>query len=421
MTNSVRKNASLVFVFVTVLVDVIGLGIIIPVIPTLITQLTGEGLSAASEYGGWLMFSYAFMQFFFAPVMGELSDRYGRKPILLIALTGLGIDYVFHALAPTLFWLFVGRVIAGVCGASFTVANAYIADVSKPEDKAKNFGMIGAAFGLGFIIGPVIGGVFAKWGPQVPFLIAAGLSLLNVIYGLIILPESLPPEKRRPFEWKRANPIGSFISLKKYPMLVGMAIAFFLVHMASHAVQSTWSYFTMLKFNWNEADVGYSLAAVGILVAITQVVLVGWFNKRFGQNRTIVIGFLLWGTGLFLFAFADTGWMLYLFIVPYCLGGIAGPTIQGLVSNQVPDNEQGELQGGLTSLMSLTAIAGPPVMTSTFAVFTRTDGELPYFPGAPFILGTVFLLVSLIFIVRTLRRHNVSTDNVEAVAVPSDK
>ena len=399
---SARKNASLIFIFITILVDVIGLGIIIPVIPSLIQSLMGGDLSEASFIGGWLLFAFSIMSFFFAPVLGELSDHFGRKPVLLIALFGLGLDYIFHAFAPSIFWLFVGRVLAGIMGASFSVANAYVADISKPEEKAKNFGMMGAAFGLGFIIGPAMGGIVAEsFGVKAPFLLAAALSLLNLTYGLFVLPESLPVEKRRKFDWRKANPRGSFLELKKYPLLIGFAAAFFLIHLAGHAVQSTWTFFSMLKFSWTEADIGYSLGFVGIMVVLVQAVLVGWFVKTLGNQRTVIIGFVLWGVGMLTFAFAEYGWMLYLGIIPYTLGGIAGPTVQGIMSNQFPDTEQGELQGALTSLIALTSIIGPVLMTSIFSYFTQTGGDY-FIPGAPFILGTVFAGLSLWLVIRAL-------------------
>lgn len=393
----------MVFIFITILVDIIGIGIIIPVIPSLIENLTEGGLSEASRIGGWLIFAFAIMQFLFAPLMGILSDKFGRRPILLLALLGLGIDYIFHAFAPSIGWLFVGRLFAGITGASITVATAYIADISAPEKKAQNFGMIGAAFGLGFIIGPVIGGLAAKVSLQLPFLIAAGLTLLNVVYGFFILPESLAPEKRREVDLKRANPLGSLKLIRKYPIVAGLMVSFFLVYMASQAVQTTWTYFTMFKFEWDEAMVGYSLGVVGVIVAIVQGGLVKYAVKLWGEKKTIYIGFVFWIIGLILFASATQGWMLFAFLLPYCLGGIASPTLQGVVSNQVAYNEQGELQGAMTALISLSSIIGPLVMTNLFYQFTQDDAPFQ-FAGAPFALGAVLVLASFILSRKSLRK-----------------
>lgn len=393
----------MVFIFITILVDIIGIGIIIPVIPSLIENLTEGGLSEASRIGGWLIFAFAIMQFLFAPLMGILSDKFGRRPILLLALLGLGIDYIFHAFAPSIGWLFVGRVFAGITGASITVATAYIADISTPEKKAQNFGMIGAAFGLGFIIGPVIGGLAAKVSLQLPFLIAAGLTLLNVVYGFFILPESLAPEKRREVDLKRANPLGSIKLIRKYPIVAGLMVSFFLVYMASQAVQTTWTYFTMFKFEWDETMVGYSLGVVGVIVAIVQGGLVKYAVKLWGEKKTIYIGYVFWIIGLTLFASATQGWMLFAFLLPYCLGGIASPTLQGVVSNQVADNEQGELQGAMTALISLSSIIGPLVMTNLFYQFTQDDAPFQ-FAGAPFALGAVLVLASFILSRKSLRK-----------------
>ncbi len=399
-----RSNkASLIFIFITILVDVIGIGIIIPVLPSLIESLNGEGLSEASRIGGWLLFSYAAVQFFCAPILGELSDRFGRRPIILMALLGLGLDYVFHALAPTLGWLFLGRVLAGITGASFTVASAYIADISTPEKKAQNFGLLGAAFGLGFIIGPVIGGVAAQWGVRTPFWVAAGLSLLNFLYGLFILPESHKKENRRKFDWRKANPVTALIYFKKYPVVISFMVSFFVIYIAGHAVQSTWSFFTMFQFNWTEATVGYSLAVVGVVVAAVQGGLVKMVVRALGDKRTVVLGIGLWASGMFLFAFASQSWMMFVFIVPYCLGGVAGPTLQGIISNQIPVNEQGKLQGALTSLISLTSIIGPPLMTFIFYYFTREEAPLK-FAGSAFFAGGVLMLLSLLLILKPLTR-----------------
>lgn len=397
-----KRPAALGFIFITLLIDITGIGIIIPVLPTLISELVGGTMSDAARYGGWLLFSYAFVQFLCAPIIGGLSDQYGRRPVLLASLFGFGLDYLFLAYAPTIGWLFVGRIIAGVMGASFTTGAAYIADVSTPEKRAQNFGLLGAAFGLGFIIGPVVGGLLGQYGSRVPFLAAAALSLLNWLYGYFILPESLKPENRRPFSWKRANPAGSLRHLRKFPVIAGLILSLVLLYIASHSVQSVWSYYTMEKFDWHEAQVGYSLGAVGLLSAIVQGGLIRVIIPKLGRERSVYVGLLLYSIGFTLFAFASEGWMMYVFMVPYILGGIAGPAIQGLISTEVPANEQGELQGGLTSLQSVTSIIGPPLMTGLFAYFTRHDTAL-YFPGAPLLLGAVLTLVSTILAWRSFR------------------
>lgn len=398
-----KHKAALGFIFVTLLIDVIGIGIIIPVIPTLLEGMIDGGLSEASRIGGWLMLSYSAMQFIFSPIVGSLSDKVGRRPVILISLFGLGLDYIFFAFAPTVAWLFVGRLLAGAAGASFTTATAYIADISTPEKRAQNFGLIGAAFGLGFIIGPLLGGVFAQWGVRVPFLIASGLTLLNMIYGFFILPESLPKENRRKFDIKRANPAGALIHLRKYPIIAGLIASFFLLYIAGHSVQSTWTYFTMLRFEWDEAMVGYSLAYVGILVALIQGGLIRFIIPKLGHERAIYAGLALNFLGLLLFSFASTNLMLYLFTIPYCLGGIAGPALQGIVSNQVPANEQGELQGAMTSIVSITSIIGPVLMTQVFGHFTGDSADF-FFPGAPFALAAFLSLLGIFSAIRTFRK-----------------
>ena len=388
-------KAAIGFIFITLLIDITGLGLIIPVLPKLIEQLVHGGISEASKWGGWLTFAYAIMQFIFAPVLGNLSDKFGRRPILLLSLTGFGIDYIFLALAPSIGWLIVGRLIAGITGASMTTATAYIADISTPENRAQNFGMIGAAFGIGFIIGPVMGGLLGEYGARLPFVVAAILSLLNALYGYFILPESLDKAHRRPFDWKRANPLGSLLRLKKYPSIGGLIGSLILIYLASHSVQSTWTFINIEKFKWSEATIGYSLGMVGILVAIVQGGLIRFVNPRLGNEKSVYIGLLLYSAGLVLFAFATQTWMMFVFLIPYCLGGIAGPALQSILSGEVPSNEQGELQGALTSLISATTIIGPLVMTYLFAHFTQKNAPL-HFPGAPFLLGAAMMLGSAV-------------------------
>ncbi|AQX10615.1 TCR/Tet family MFS transporter [Elizabethkingia ursingii] len=385
-----KTNTAIGFIFITMLIDITGWGIIIPVIPKLIEELIHGDISEAAKYGGWLSFAYAFTQFIFAPLVGNLSDKYGRRPIILISLLGFAIDYIFLALSPNIIWLFIGRVIAGITGASITTASAYIADISTEENRAKNFGLIGAAFGMGFIIGPVLGGLLGQFGSRVPFYAAAVLCLINFIYGYFILPESLDKDHRREFEWKRANPIGSLFMLKKHPKMSGLILVLILIYIGAHAVQSNWSYFTMYMFGWKEKEVGLSLGLIGLLVGLVQGLLIRWINPKIGNERSIYYGLGLYAVGMLLFAFATESWMMFAFLVPYCLGGICGPALQSVITGNVSKQEQGELQGALTSLMSATAIVGPPLMTNLFFYFTHDQAPFQ-FPGAPFFLAFIML------------------------------
>ena len=403
--SSNKKSAAIGFIFITMLIDITGWGIIIPVIPKLIKELIHGDISEAAKYGGWLTFAYAITQFLFAPLVGNLSDKFGRRPIILISLFAFSMDYLLLAFAPTIQWLFIGRIIAGLTGASITTATAYIADVSTPENRAKNFGMIGAAFGLGFIIGPVLGGLLGQYGARVPFYAAAGLCLLNFLYGFFILPESLAKENRREFDIKRANPIGALLHLKKYPKLIGLVIATFLLYVASHAVHSNWSFFTMYQFNWDEKMVGISLGVIGLLVGLDQGGLIRWINPKLGNEKSIYVGMGLYTIGMFLFATATQSWMMFVFLIPYCLGGIAGPAMQAVISEQVPANEQGEIQGTMSSLMSASAIIGPPMMSTVFYFFTHNEAPFK-FAGAPFVLaGFLMLLSTIVAYLSFKKRH----------------
>jgi len=402
-----KNQAALGFIFITMLIDVIGWGIIIPVIPGLIEELIQGDISEAAKVGGWITFAYAITQFVFAPLIGNLSDKFGRRPIILISLLGFTLDYILLALAPTITWLFIGRIIAGITGASITTASAYIADISSIENRAKNFGMIGAAFGLGFIIGPVIGGLLGQYGARVPFYAAAALCFFNFLYGYFILPESLPKEKRSVLNLKKANPIGSFLHLKKYPKLIGLASSMFLLYVASHAIQSNWSFFTMYKFNWDEKMVGISLGVIGLLVALVQGVLIRWVNPWLGNEKSIYVGFFLYSLGMLLFTFANQSWMMFIFLIPYCSGGIAGPALQAVISIQVPETEQGKIQGTLTSLMSASAIVGPPLMTGIFYYFTKE--QTPFeFAGAPFLLASILMTISAMMAYYSFRKDSLS-------------
>jgi MFS transporter, DHA1 family, tetracycline resistance protein len=405
------RKAAIGFIFITLLIDIMGWGLIIPVMPKLISELKHIPVNEASSYGALLLSVYAITQFVFAPVIGNLSDRYGRRPILLSSLLGFGIDYIFLALAPTYGWLFIGRIIAGITGASFTTAAAYIADVSTPETRAKNFGVIGAAFGLGFVIGPALGGLLAGLGVRAPFYVAAGLCLLNSLYGYFILPESLSKENRRAFEWKRANPFGSLQFLRKTPGIGGLAVSFFLIYLAAQAVQGNWNFFTIYRFQWSEGMVGISLAVVGLLVGAVQAGLTRVVTPKLGNEKSIYLGLFLYTVGLALFAFATESWMMFVFLVPYCLGGLAGPSLQATLAQHVSANQQGELQGALTSLMSLTTIIGPLMMNNLFTYFTSEKAPF-HFPGVSFLLGAIFMLGSLVIAWLVLRKEKVTAQTI---------
>ena len=395
------KKAAVGFIFITILIDVIGFGIIIPVFPQLLQHLLHvtdrTDISSISKYAIAMTLLYAGMQFVFAPVLGSLSDHYGRRPILLFSLLGFGLDYIFLAFAPSIGWLFVGRTISGITGASFTTAAAYMADISDEKNRAQNFGMIGAAFGIGFIIGPMLGGLLGEYGARIPFLVSAGLALMNALYGYFVLPESLDKEHRRAFDWKRANPIGSLMNLKRYPAVIGLIISLIFIYLAAHSVQSNWSFANITKFGWTPKTIGISLGLVGLLVGLVQGLLIRVVNPKLGNEKSVYIGIALYAVGLSLFAFATQGWMMFVFLIPYCLGGISGPALQALISAHVPKNEQGELQGSLTGLNSLTTIIGPPIMiglTSYFSV--KNSATHIYFPGAAFLLGSFFMLCSAV-------------------------
>ncbi|MRM83192.1 TCR/Tet family MFS transporter [Riemerella anatipestifer] len=394
-----HKSAAISFIFITLLIDITGWGIIIPVVPKLIEELINGDISLASKYGGWLSFAYAVMQFIFAPVLGNLSDQFGRRPVILFSLLGFSANFFLQAWAPSILWLFVGRLLSGITGASITTASAYIADISTKQDRSKNFGIIGAAFGLGFIIGPVLGGVLGHYGARIPFLAAGVLCLINFLYGFFILPESLSKKHRRPFNWKRANPIGSLLQLRKYPELYKLILAWFLVYIASHAVQTNWAYFGIYRFGWSEKTVGISLGVMGGLTALVQGVILRKVNPKIGNERSIFYGIGMYSLGMLLFSFAGSSWMMFAILGIYCLGGIAGPSLQSVISTKVSASEQGDLQGALTSIISLTSIIGPPLMTNIFYYFTHNDAPFK-FAGAPFFVGFILMSVSTYIVYR---------------------
>jgi DHA1 family tetracycline resistance protein-like MFS transporter len=396
-----QRQPAILFILITALIDSISIGIIIPVFPKLIMSMEQCDESRAAVVGGWLMFWFAIMQFVMSPILGSLSDRFGRRPVLLLSLFGFGLDFLLLAFAPSLGWLFVGRIVAGIMGASYTTASAYIADISNDDNRSKHFGMLGAAFGLGFIIGPGVGGLLAQWGVRVPFIACAILSLLNWLYGYFILPESLPADRRRPFEWKRANPIGAFINIARHKSIIGFLVVFFLLYLGAQAVMTNWQYYTMLKFGWEEKAIGISIMTVGIVVAFVQGVLVRVVNSRIGNSKAMLIGLTLYTIGMAGFGLASSGTWMLIAILPYCLGGINGPAIQSLMTESVPSNAQGELQGIITSVQSITSIIGPVMMAGIFSHFTRSGNT--YFPGAAFITAAFLMLIALIIAWLTIR------------------
>lgn len=406
MTEKTGSNKALLFIFITLLIDVMGVGIIIPVLPKLIMNMEHCSIERANVIGGMMMFIFSFMQFVFSPLLGALSDRYGRRPVLLLSLFGFGIDYLFLGFAGTITLLFVGRLIAGITGASFTVAGAYIADISPPEKRAQNFGIIGAAFGLGFIAGPAIGGLISGFGDRVPFFVAAGLALLNWLYGYFVLPESLKPENRRKFEWKRANPVGALIQLVKRPMVARIAIIFFLINLAGQSLPMCWSYFAIEKFEWTERGIGLSLAFVGICVAIVQGGLTRIIIPKIGEKRAVIWGTFFAMVGMIGIAFAWEGWMLFAATVPLALGGLNGPSLQSIASKEIAANEQGELQGILTSVMSVTAILGPWIFPWLFSTFSAGFNGI-VMPGAPYLCAAFLQFCALTYAWFLLRQRKV--------------
>ncbi|MEE2778827.1 MAG: TCR/Tet family MFS transporter [Acidobacteriota bacterium] len=401
-----RKNrrAGMVFILITLFIDILGLGIIIPILPQLIKGFAGGDTSRAGIYVGMISFLYAVMQFGFAPILGGLSDRFGRRPIVLVSLFGLGCDYIIQGLAPSIGWLFVGRAIAGVMGASFTTANAYIADVSTPENRARNFGLVGVAFGMGFIFGPALGGLLGSIHLRLPFFASAALALINWLYGFFVLPESLSEENRSPFTWRKAHPFSSFGNLRAYPLVAGLATSFIFLGMAQRGLENSWVLYTNYKFGWEQRANGLSLALVGVTAAIVQGALVRPTIAKFGERKTILFGLSVGVLSYLGYALASRGWMMLTVIVAGSLGGVAGPAIQGLVAGTVAPSDQGKVQGAITSLMSLTSIVAPIIFTAgLFSYFTSANAPIDL-PGAPFLLGAAFMVTAVWTLVRLFRR-----------------
>jgi len=396
------RCAALAFILITVVLDMLALGMIIPVLPKLVMNfLAGDTARAAKVYG---LFGtvWALMQFVFAPLLGALSDSYGRRPVILLSNFGLGLDYIFMALSPTLSWLFVGRVISGITAASIPTAGAYIADVTPPEKRAGAFGLMGAAFGIGFVLGPALGGILGGIHPRLPFWVAAGFSLVNAMYGLFVLPESLPRERRAGFAWRRANPIGSLILLRSHPELFGLAATLFLSFVAQEVLPRTFVLYANYRYGWGEQTVGFTLATVGICSGLVQGVLVGRIVPRIGERRSLLIGLLFGVFGFAMFGLAWTGSMFWLGIPLMSLWGLSGPAAQGLMTRRVSPSEQGQLQGATGSLRGISGLIGPGLFTLSFASFigARRDWHLP---GAPFLIAALLLVGAIVLAWRITR------------------
>lgn len=388
------SRAALAFIFVTVLLDVLALGVIIPVLPKLVEGFVGGDTAQAARIYGLFGGVWALMQFFFSPVLGAMSDRFGRRPVILFSNFGLGFDYILMALAPSLWWLFAGRVISGITGASVTTAWAYIADVTPPEKRAAGYGMVGAAFGFGFVIGPAMGGILGSANPRLPFWVAAALTLANAMYGLFVLPESLPRDKRAGFKWSRANPLGSLELLRSKPQLMGLASLNFLYWVAHHSLTSVFVLYAGYRYGWGGRTVGLTLAFVGIGSVVVQGGIVRPFVKRFGERVGVLAGLTCGAIGFAGYGLAPTGHAFWAAIPIFAFMGLFGPSLQGLMTRRVGPSEQGRLQGANTSIMGITGVFGPSLFAAVFANFIGPRAGL-HLPGAPFLLAAALLAVGV--------------------------
>lgn len=393
-TPSPARNAAVVFIFITVVIDVLALGIIIPVLPRLVEGFMGGDTAKAARMYGLFGTAWALMQFCFSPILGAMSDRFGRRPVILLSCLGLGLDYVFMALAPSVGWLLVGRVISGITAASFATAAAYIADVTPPEKRAASFGMIGAAWGLGFVLGPAVGGLLGAANPRLPFWVAAGLALLNAAYGLFVLPESLPAASRRAFDWRRANPVGALVLLKRHAELMGLAGVNFLYYLAHHVLPSVFVLYAGYRYGWDPTTVGLTLAVVGACNVIVQAVLVKWVVARFGARRAVLLGLAAGAIGFASYGLAPTGPLFFLGVPIFSMMGFYSPSAQSIMTRRVSASEQGQLQGVNASIMGMTGLVGPALFTQVFAAFIGAQAGW-HLPGAAFLLASLLMLLAI--------------------------
>ena len=398
-----QAKPAVIFIFITLFLDIFGIGVIVPVLPKLVLEMQGGNEESASHAVGWLGSLYALMQFIFSPILGSLSDRFGRRPVILVSLLGSAFDYLLLAWAPTLSWLVVGRIISGITGANFSAASAYIADVTPPEKRAAGYGMIGAAFGLGFIAGPAIGGLLGAYGLRVPFFVAAGVTALNWLYGMFVLPESLAKENRRAFAWSATNPFKSLLSLSQWPVVMGLAGSQFLMNIAHNIYPCLWVLYTGHRYHWDAKQVGYSLCLVGLTAAIVQGGLAGKLISRIGDRKGVIFGLSTMAIAMFAYGLAPEGWMIYVIICLGAIGGIGGPAEQALISKAVPADQQGAVQGALGSLMSVSGILAPIIWGHLFALSISKDVGW-HFPGLSFIFAGFLTILALIPAVRVFRK-----------------
>lgn len=398
------RQAAIAFILLTLFVDILGIGIVIPVLPKLVKQFVGGDAALAGFYVGVIGTSYALMQFLFAPILGALSDRFGRRPVILASLFGLGIDFLVQGLAPNIAWLFIGRLFAGIMGASITAANAYIADISTPLTRARNFGYVGMMFGLGFIIGPALGGLLGQWNLRLPFFVSAALALANWLYGYFILPESLAKENRSAFTLEKANPLGTVSRLRQYPIVAGLALAFLCSSLAQRGLENVWVLYTSYRYGWDELTNGLALGLVGLMAAIVQGGLVRRVVPRFGERRVMITGFAVWSLSFLGYGLATEGWMIPIIIVFGSLSGFCSPALQSLVAANVAPQDQGKIQGAITSLISLTNIFAPLIFTAGLFSFFTSDRAPFSLPGAPFLVGSVLLAAAMVIAIEVFER-----------------
>ncbi len=403
-----KRKPALVFIFITLFLDILGIGLIVPILPLLIEQLGGGEVDSASFIYGWLVGLYSLMQFLFAPIIGSLSDRFGRRPVILLSLLGTGLDYFLLAWAPTLVWLFIGRLISGITGANYSAAAAYVADVSPPEKRSANFGIIGAAFGLGFIFGPALGGWLGEFGLRVPFIVAGILTLINWLYGMFILPESLKKENARQFSFERANPVRALLELKRHPLILRLSGSYFISGIAHQVYPSIWVLYTAFRYDWDTRQTGLSLSLVGLMAAIVQGWLARYIIPKIGERNSAVGGLMVMAMALTGYGLAPEGWMVYFIIIFGSLSGVAVPAIQGMISKSVGDDEQGVIHGSLTSLQSVAGFVGPLVATSIFGFFISERAPL-ILPGASFFFSGALSLVAAMLAVVSFRENSPRT------------